>query len=185
VAAVKIGQVPTAALARLLARRLDRLGVPVVLDPVLRASGGGSLVAASASRAIVSSLVPRAHLVTVNLSEAAALARIRVSDVSGMRRAAAALEALGAHAVLVKGGHLASAPVDLLREGAEETTFRGTRLRGSMHGTGCALASAIAARIACGDDLGDAVKRGREHVRGLLRGAVEIGKRRLRAAESY
>jgi hydroxymethylpyrimidine/phosphomethylpyrimidine kinase len=150
VAAVKIGQVPTAALARALARRLKGLAIPVVLDPVRRASGGGSLVARGAGPAVLTALLPVVSLVTVNLDEAAAATGRPVRTQAAMSRAAAALEGRGAQAVLVKGGHLDGDPLDLLRQGGRETWMRGRRLAGAMHGTGCALASATAARLAFG-----------------------------------
>jgi hydroxymethylpyrimidine kinase/phosphomethylpyrimidine kinase len=180
VAAVKIGQVPNAAIARAIARRLAAARLPVVLDPVLVASGGGRLAAAGTMKAIVSYLVPLASLVTVNLAEASALTGGRVTNLAAMREAAAAIEAMGAGAVLVKGGHLRGDPVDVLRRDGRGRMLRGRRIAGSMHGTGCALASAAAARIACGDDVDVAVKRARDHVRSLIRGAVRAGKSRLR-----
>jgi hydroxymethylpyrimidine/phosphomethylpyrimidine kinase len=180
VAAVKIGQVPSAALARRLARRLTAAGVPLVLDPVLEASGGGSLASAGTAAAVVSALVPIAALVTVNLHEAAVLTGGRVTGLAGMRRAAQKLEELGAAAVLVKGGHLRGDPVDLLWRGGRGVESRARRLAGSMHGTGCALASAAAARIALGDDVDAAVRRAREHVRSLLGAAITLGAARLR-----
>lgn len=181
VLAVKIGQVPTAALARALARRLGDAGVPVVLDPVLRASGGGSLASGSAPAAIAKWLLPVATLVTVNLSEASVFTGRRVASVAGMGRAAADLAGLGAAAVLVKGGHLDGDPVDLLLTGGREVLMRSRRLPLAMHGTGCALASATAARLACGDDLEAAVRAARDHVRALMRSAVAAGRARLRA----
>ena len=140
VRAAKLGQVPGERIAAMLGRRLARAGIPVVVDPVLRASGGGTLAAAKAARAIARSLFPVATLVTVNLDEASFFAGIPVRDVAGMRRAAGRILDLGACAVLVKGGHLAGAPVDLLCTGSREVAWRGRRLRGSLHGTGCALA---------------------------------------------
>ena len=88
---------------------------------------------------------------------------------------------VGAGAVLVKGGHLKGDPVDLLLSGGRAIRMRAPRIRGSMHGTGCALASAIAARLAAGDELEDAVRKGREHVRRLIRGAQRAGQSGLRA----
>lgn len=183
VAAVKIGQVPNEAVARILARRLASARLPVVLDPVLVASGGGRLATAAALRTIALKLVPLASLVTVNLAEAAALTGRNVTGLTGMREAAAAIEARGAGAVLVKGGHLRGDPVDVLRVDGREKLLRAARIPGSMHGTGCALASAAAARLALGDDVETAVKKAREHVRKLLRGAVRAGKSRLRRIE--
>lgn len=180
VAAAKIGQVPTAAAANAVARSLAGSGLPVVLDPVLVASGGGRLVDDDALDAIVRRLLPLASLVTVNLDEASVLVGRRVATLAAMRRAAADIQALGAAAVLVKGGHLRGDPVDLLRSGDRVVERRARRLAGSMHGTGCALASAIAARLAAGDAVGEAARRGQAHVRQLLRRALPLGKARLR-----
>jgi hydroxymethylpyrimidine/phosphomethylpyrimidine kinase len=185
VAAVKIGQIPNAAVAKAVARRLAAAGLPLVLDPVLVASGGGRLAAAGTLQAIVSSLVPLASLVTVNLAEASALTGRRVTNLASMREAAAAIEAMGARAVLVKGGHLRGDPIDVLRRDGRTKELEAARLAGSMHGTGCALASAVAARLACGDGVEVAVKKARDHVRALIRGAVRAGKSRLRAPASY
>jgi hydroxymethylpyrimidine/phosphomethylpyrimidine kinase len=180
VAAVKIGQLPNAAVARAVAKRLASARLPVVLDPVMVASGGGLLASPGTVKAILASLVPLASLVTVNLAEAGVLTGRRVTSVTSMRDAAAALQARGAAAVLVKGGHLRGDPVDVLVHGGRETVWKARRIAGSMHGTGCALASAAAARIACGDEVEEAVKRARDHVRNLLRGAVRTGKTSLR-----
>lgn len=184
VAAVKIGQIPNAAMVRSLARRLRRMKVLVVLDPVLVASGGGSLTGRGVPAAILASLVPVSSLVTVNLSEAAVLCGRRVTSIDHMKAAAAELEDRGAAAVLVKGGHLRGDPVDVLHSGGRDLLLRARRIGGSMHGTGCALASAVAARLACGDDLETAVRSARDHVRSLLRGAVAAGRSRLRAPSS-
>lgn len=183
VAAVKIGQVPTVALARALARRLG--GLPLVLDPVLSASGGGSLVAAGAGRRIAETLAAVASLVTVNLDEASVLTGQRVSGLTAMRRSAVTIADLGAGAVLVKGGHLRGDPVDLLLQRGVFVEWKSRRLPGSMHGTGCALAAAAAARMAIGDDIDAAVRRGRDHVRSLILDAVMAGGARLRPPASY
>jgi hydroxymethylpyrimidine kinase/phosphomethylpyrimidine kinase len=188
VAAVKIGQVPTATVARTIAARIAKLRVPVVLDPVLLASGGGVLAGDAARRAIAKHLFSLSTLVTVNLDEAEALTGRRVRDVTSMRAAADALRESGAHAVLVKGGHLHAGSagggyaVDVLASERRTIELRAKRLRGSMHGTGCALASAAAARLALGDDVETAVRAARAHVRALLRTAVAIRGIRLRPA---
>lgn len=181
VAAVKIGQIPTAAVAGAVARRLRLAALPVVLDPVLIASGGGRLAAAGVPAAVFEQLVPLSTLVTVNLAEAGVFCGRRVATLARMRDAAAEIEGCGAGAVLVKGGHLPGDPVDVLRVGGKDLLLRSRRIAGSMHGTGCALASAAAARLACGDDLETSVRRARDHVRSLIRGAVRAGRSRLRA----
>lgn len=185
VAAVKIGQVPTPALARALARRLGDCGLPLVLDPVLEASGGGSLVSDGKGRRIAETLAAVASLITVNLDEASVLTGAKVSGRPAMRRAASAIAALGAGAVLVKGGHLRGAPVDLLLSEGSFVEAKSRRLPGGMHGTGCALASAAAARLAAGDGVDAAVRRARHHVFSLLKEAVTAGRARLRPPASY
>lgn len=181
IAAVKIGQIPSAAVARLLRRRLDELAAPLVLDPVLRASGGGDLAARPAQAAITRLLVPAATLLTVNLDEARALTGMRVDDLPDMHAAAEALAARGAAAVVVKGGHLAGDPVDVLWHRGRARELRSTRLGGSMHGTGCAMASAAAAMLARGATIEEAVTEARAHVRRLLRSALAVGEVRLRS----
>ncbi|MBI5503393.1 MAG: hydroxymethylpyrimidine/phosphomethylpyrimidine kinase [Deltaproteobacteria bacterium] len=181
IAAVKIGQIPSAATARLLRRRLVELGAPVVLDPVLRASGGGRLASDAAEQAIARSLVPVATLLTVNLDEARVLAGRRVRSLHDMHEAAAMLAERGARAVLVKGGHMQGDPVDVLWHRGRVRELRGRRLTGSMHGTGCALASAAAAMLAGGATIEEAVVEARAHVRRLISGALVAGKARLRS----
>jgi len=189
VRAIKIGQVPSAAVARALARSLSGAAFPLVLDPVLRATGGGDLASAAAVAAISRHLVPLATLLTVNLREASILTGRRVTSIASMERAAGDLAERGAEAVLVKGGHLKGDPVDVLLAGGNPIVFRSRRIAASMHGTGCALASAVAARLACGDELEIAVRRAREHVRRLLAASQKkwqkTGRSRLRAPEPY
>jgi len=181
VAAVKIGQVPSAAIARLLRRRLADLGAPVVLDPVLRASGGVRLADAAAAAAIARHLVPAATLLTVNLDEARVLTGRRVSSLGDMRAAAQTLAECGAAGVVVKGGHLGGDPIDVLWHRGRVRELRAARLAGSMHGTGCAFASAAAAMLARDATIDEAVVEARAHVRRLLRTAMPVGKARLRA----
>jgi hydroxymethylpyrimidine/phosphomethylpyrimidine kinase len=185
VRAIKIGQVPTPAIARALARRLSGTGLPLVLDPVLQATGGGELAGKEAAAAIKRYLLPPATLLTVNLREASVLTGRRVTGIASMQRAARELCDLGAKAVLVKGGHLSGDPVDVLCAGGSEIELRSGRIAASMHGTGCALAAAAATRLAIGDNLQVAVRRAREHVRRLLKAAQKAGGSRLRAPESY
>ncbi len=185
VAAVKIGQVPTAAVARALARQLGDRGIPIVLDPVLCATGGGRLADSDVPRALGETLIPLASLLTVNLAEAGTLTGRRVASLAAMRQAAADLVALGAASVLVKGGHLKGDPVDVLHAGGRTVLLRSRRIAATMHGTGCALAAAAAARLARGDDVVGAVDEARRHVRSLLRGALRVGATGLRAPASY
>ncbi len=180
VAVVKTGQLPTAAAVRAVALVLSKRDLPLVVDPVATASGGGRLASAAAVTEARRRLVPLATVVTVNLAEASAMSGLRVRDDATMVEAAERIAGLGAGAVVVKGGHLSSAPVDVLWEAGRVTRFRGRRIRPTakrdtgMHGTGCAFASAVAAGLAHGSTIEAAVAAAREHVRELLRGAVPV-----------
>ncbi len=170
--AVKTGMLATAALARALAGRLsDRplSRLPLVVDPVLLASSGAPLLDSGGARALeaLAPLLVRARLATPNLPELAALTG---DDVSTDAAAVRAARRLPARAVLVKGGHRAGAPVDLLVEGARVTRFEGRRRAGSAHGTGCRLASAIAGLLAGGADLEAAVRGAKRVVERYLDG---------------
>ena len=159
--AVKTGMLGTAALARALANRLAAAPlrrIPLVVDPVLAASSGAPLFdpgELSLGEALLPVLT-RAWLATPNLPELAALTG---DDVSTDAAAIRAARRLPARAVLVKGGHRAGAPVDLLVEGRKVTRLSGRRRPGTARGTGCRLASAIAAHLAAGAPLEVAVRR--------------------------
>jgi hydroxymethylpyrimidine/phosphomethylpyrimidine kinase len=145
----------------------------VVLDPVMVAKSGTRLLSSAAVKVLVTDLLPLCGLVTPNLPEAEALCRIRIASEADRREAARAIAALGARAVLIKGGHGRSGPVtDLLYDGRRFHTFVNPRLSTrATHGTGCTLSSAIAANLALGRSLRDSVRRGIVFVRaGLKRG---------------
>lgn len=158
--AIKTGMLASAGLARALSRRLalgDLARVPLVVDPVLAASSGASLFdhARLGPAFALAPLLARARVVTPNLAELAALSG---RDVLSDDAAIAAARELPCRAVLVKGGHRAGPPVDLLVEGRRVTRFAGRRRRGSARGTGCRLASAIAGLLARGEPLEAAVR---------------------------
>jgi hydroxymethylpyrimidine/phosphomethylpyrimidine kinase len=150
---------------------------PLVLDPVMVAKGGHNLLAQDAVATLRQRLLPQAAVITPNLPEAEALSGMTIRSVADMRVAAAALLALGVPAVLLKGGHLeGDTLVDLLvtADGIEE--FSGTRIRTRhTHGTGCTLASAVAAGLAQGMRLRDAVARARAYVRAAIAAAPGFG----------
>ncbi len=150
---------------------------PLVVDPVLRATAGQRLLTEPALALLKRRLLPLATLLTPNLPEAEALAGMAIPDLGAMGQAAAALLTLGVPAVLLKGGHLpGETVVDLLatEEGVEE--FAAPRLPGRhTHGTGCTLASAIAAGLAQGMALRAAVLRARAYVRAAIAAAPGLG----------
>lgn len=179
--AVKTGMLHSADVIEAVVRTLERhaRGVPVVVDPVMVAKGGAPLLAPDAVSAVRLRLVPCAALVTPNAPEAEALTGLSVRGPEDLGPAADALLALGAGAVLLKGGHLeGETVVDLLRTAdGVERRFESPRIQSrNTHGTGCTLASAIAAGIAEGLRLEDAVERGRRYVFSAIATAPGFGK---------
>ena len=142
--------------------------VPVVVDPVLAASGGEPLADDPTRLALRDLLLPRATLLTPNLAEAGALLGRPVEDLAGMREAARALIAFGARSVLVKGGHLDGDPVDVFADEWSVRELRAARLPGSLRGTGDLLAVSAAAALARGATTLQAVEYGRARVRTAL-----------------
>jgi hydroxymethylpyrimidine kinase/phosphomethylpyrimidine kinase len=182
VGAIKIGMLGQAEIALVLAQGLTplvRAGVPLVLDPVLRASVGAALVEGDPA-AVLAPLLPLVTLLTPNRDEAERLAGMTVVDEAGQQAAAAALRERGARAVLVKGGHLSGPEVcDLLDDGQEPLRLRSRRIAGPVpHGTGCALASEIAAQLALGLSLRAAVTEAHGHIARRIAGAVQLGRGR-------
>lgn len=166
--ALKIGMIGSAANARAIGRAIGRYSLEnVVLDTVIRSTGGRPLIGTNGVEEM-RALFPLARVVTPNLVEAAALAGMkRISSSGGMEEAARRLHGLGARNVLVKGGHLEGAPIDLLFDGRTFLSFRGRRMKGPaerFHGTGCMLSAAIAAYLATGSSLEEAVGKGREYL---------------------
>jgi hydroxymethylpyrimidine/phosphomethylpyrimidine kinase len=172
IGAVKTGMLATAAIVEAVAATIDSLELPLlVVDPVMVAKGGSRLLEDDAVEAMRTVLIPRAHIVTPNVPEAAVLAGMPVQTLDDMRAAGRRILALGPRVVLVKGGHFGgeeSVDVACTADGTFE--IRGRRIPGrNTHGTGCTLASAIAANLALG--LGD--RESIEHARAYLEGAIE------------
>jgi hydroxymethylpyrimidine/phosphomethylpyrimidine kinase len=174
--AIKTGMLHSAELVELVAGLLAQAGVPAVVDPVMVAKGGDRLLAPGAVAAVRERLLPRAELVTPNLDEAGELLGRPVRDTREMAEAARELVGLGAAAALVKGGHLEEDPCDVLWDGRELREFAAPRLgTPHTHGTGCTLASAVAALLARGWELAPAVERGRLLVRRAIAGGLALG----------
>lgn len=175
---IKTGMLHGIDVVRVVAARVGRAAL--VVDPVILASDGRELLSGDGVRAVLEQLVPRAALVTPNVPEAERLTGISIQNVADAGRAAERLLELGAAAVLIKGGHLPGTEeevTDLLRTmDGEEYLFSGPRVvTRAGHGTGCTLASAIAAGIAEGLTLRDAVQRGRDYLVDALRAAPVLG----------
>ncbi len=176
--AIKIGALPTESVAREVAAGMPA-GVPAVYDPALAASGGGALTSEDAFE-LAWAVIPVATLVTPNLEEAAALLGWPVAvDAYEMRETARELVTRGARAVLLKGGHLAGAPHDVLFDGQSVTEFEADRIAEDLRGTGCLLANAIAVAAARGAQLTAAVEFGRAYVRRKIATGIVVGGMRL------
>jgi len=177
VAATKIGMLASAGIIRVVAAALGRhhLG-PIVLDPVMVAKGGDSLLASDAVAALRDVLLPRATLLTPNIPEAEALTGLRIATVADMRAAAAQLLTFGAQAVVVKGGHLDGPAVDVYADGFGIEEFSAARIASPhTHGTGCTFSSAVAARLALGDPLKTAVRGAKAYVLRAIANAPKLG----------
>ena len=177
--AIKTGMLGNATLVEAVAECLsERAGlISRVIDPVMVATSGDRLVDAKGVEAIRTELVPRARLVTPNAPEAEVLTGKAVETVDGQRRAAEQLLELGAHGALVKGGHLGGNTVtDVLQTTTGEWIFESPRIETtSTHGTGCTLASAIAALLGQGASVPEALERGRDYLMGAIRTAKGFG----------
>ena len=174
--AVKTGMLASASLVHTVAERLQDERAPLVVDPVGVSKHGDALLRSEAVEVLRTELVPLATVVTPNLPEVEQLTGVRVEDEAGLQRGAQAVLALGPRWVLVKGGHLPGEAVDLLTDGASSYVLRAPRLDNRhTHGTGCTLASAIAARLALGDDVPGAVHAAKDYVTGAIASGFALG----------
>ena len=174
--AIKIGMLHRASVIHAVADALDRFApdTPLVLDPVMMAKGGHALLETDAMTAMKERLIAKATLVTPNVPEAEALTGMKIVSVEDFPRVA---KAIGAKAVLVKGGHMdGDVLTDVLWQAGKVQSFEGPRIdTPHTHGTGCTLASAIACGLAQGLDMVAAVERGRAYVLEAIKTAPGYG----------
>ncbi len=176
--AAKTGMLASAPVVEAVAAAVGETAVPnLVVDPVFVSKHGHALLAEDAVGALRQRVLPLATLVTPNLAEAAGLAGFEVGSRDLMEDAAEAIHAMGPRAVLVKGGHLEGSADDLYFDGNAMTWIEGERVAtANTHGTGCVLSSAIAAHLARGETLPDAVRAGKAFVTEAVRHALAIGR---------
>jgi len=178
--AIKTGMLHDAAVIETVAAVLEEkaASVPLVLDPVMVAKGGAPLIEPGAIEALKRRLVPRAAVLTPNLPEAEVLLGGTIGSLDQMREAARELLALGCGAVLLKGGHLAGDTVyDVLATASGLRQWQSPRIATRhTHGTGCTLASAIAAGIAQGLAIESSVERARDYVQRAIATAPGFGR---------
>jgi len=176
--AVKTGMVASTPLIRVIAERLRHYRAKnIVVDPVMVATSGSGLLQKDAEDVLKSDLFPLATLITPNIPEAQALCGFRITCPEDMLTAARLLFEECGCAVLVKGGHFVSSANDLLYAHGEYKWFPGKRIDNpNTHGTGCTLSSAIAANLAKGYSLENAVQRGKEYISGALSAMLDLGR---------
>jgi len=176
--AVKIGMAPSGELIEVIADRLSAFGAKhIVVDPVMVATSGSSLMKADALQTLVKKLLPLSTLVTPNIPEAQALSGITIVTKEDMRSAARAISEACHCAVLLKGGHSVHDANDLLYADGETTWFAGKRIDNpNTHGTGCTLSSAIAANLAKGYDLAASIQRAKDYISGALSAMLDLGR---------
>ena len=175
--AVKIGMVASSDLIKVIAERL-RFYEPgnIVVDPVMVATSGSSLMRTDAVKTLCQELLPLAMVVTPNIPEAQILAEQEITDENDMLAAAKAIGDRYGCAVLLKGGHSVSDANDLLYVDDEFLWFYGKRIHNpNTHGTGCTLSSAIAANLAKGYGLEAAVERAKAYISGALAAMLDLG----------
>jgi len=177
--AIKTGMLGTGVVAEVIAQRLRKYSVEkLVVDPVLVSSSGTHLLDHAGESILKQKLLPLALVATPNLTEAGVLTGVDVIDATSMEEAARRLHRMGARNVLVKGGHLdGDAALDVFFDGTRTERLTSAKIpTKDTHGTGCVLSAAIAAHLALGDTVFDAVVKGKAFVTEAIRTALRLGK---------
>ena len=177
--AVKIGMVSKIESIKAISKALRKINnLPkIVLDPVMVSTSGYKFLSEDAQDTLIKELFPLATLITPNILEAEEILGMKIENIDDMKEAAIRLNKLGSKAVLVKGGHLKDDATDLLYDGVEFTYFRQEKINTkNTHGTGCTLSSAIAANLAKGMTMKEAVSLGKEYITKAIENSFELGK---------
>jgi len=180
IAAVKIGMLGNRGNAAVVAEFLDaHKFAHIVHDPVMKSSSGSELLDAGGIKFVAAELLKRATVITPNLPEAEILTGLTIKDVADMEAAARKIAEMGAHAVIVKGGHMDKA-IDVLFDGTDMHPLGGDKVKlENTHGTGCTFASAITAQLAAGRSLLEATTLAKAYVMKAIEKAYPVGKGRL------
>lgn len=180
IAAVKIGMLGNRGNAVVVAEFLDsHQFAHVVHDPVMKSSSGAELLDAAGLKYLITELLKRSTVITPNVPEAEILTGMEIKDLAGMEAAARKIVEMGAHAVIVKGGHMERA-IDVLFDGDKITQLGGDRVKAdNYHGTGCTFASSIAAQMASGRGLTEAAMLAKAYVTKAIEKGYAIGKGRI------
>jgi hydroxymethylpyrimidine/phosphomethylpyrimidine kinase len=174
--AAKTGMLSSAAVIETVAQSVRKWQLRLVVDPVMRAKGGDPLLAPEAVETLRAVLLPLAEVVTPNLPEAEVLVGHSIGTMDEMKDAARNIHAQGARHVVVKGGHRAAEPVDIYFDGERIVELRAERIvTPHTHGTGCTFSAAIAALLARGWPVGEAIAGAKQYITGAIRHAPGIG----------
>lgn len=176
--AIKIGMVSKIESIKAIGQALKEINdIPqIVLDPVMVSKSGFKLLSDNAKETLINELFPIATLITPNLPEAEEILGVSIKTLDEMKEAAVKLKELGPKYILVKGGHLEDDATDLLYDGENFIYFKQDRIDNkNTHGTGCTLSSAIAANLAKGMNIKDAVKEGKRYVTVAIEHGIELG----------
>ncbi|BCJ93119.1 hydroxymethylpyrimidine/phosphomethylpyrimidine kinase [Anaerocolumna cellulosilytica] len=176
--AVKVGMLSDVTIMETVVHKLTFYKPPfIVIDPVMSAKGGQALMKSDALTALIDKIVPLAYILTPNIPEAETMTGLSITTVEDMKIAANRIYSMGSKYVLLKGGHLKGAALDLLYDGNSYTTYSSERiLTKNTHGTGCTFSSAITACLAKGLPVEKAIDKAKEYITGAIRHALPIGK---------
>ena len=175
--AVKIGMLPTPEVMSAVAEKLRKYCPKnVVVDPVMYAKDGTALMAPQSIETFKAEILPLADVLTPNIPEAEEITGMHIETEDDMCAAAKLIYTMGCKAVLVKGGHFAGDPIDILFDGEQHISFTAKRIQTkNTHGTGCTLSSAIASNLALGYAPAEAVKRAKDYMTCAIEHALELG----------
>ena len=176
--AVKIGMVSSPQIIEAIAKKLEKYKPEnIVLDPVMVSTSGASLIADEAYAMLTERLIPLADIITPNIPEAQRLSGIEIKGVDDIRNAAKIMGEMFGVPVLLKGGHGTNDSNDLLYKNGEYVEFKGERINNpNTHGTGCTLSSAIAANLAKGLDMENAISAAKEYIAAAIAAQLDLGK---------
>jgi len=172
---VKTGLLPSKPIVDRVVKLLDKAGKPIVVDPVYMAGTGFKLASEDAYKTIIEKLIPIATVVTPNISEASKIAGFKIESISDAEKAARLIASYGPKAVVVKGGHLKGEPIDVVFCDGEMIRLAGSRVEGLFHGAGCCFSAAIAAWLAKGQTIQEAIKKAKDFVEKAIAHHHSIG----------
>ncbi len=179
---VKTGVLYSRQIMRVVSESIEKYGLKVVVDPVLRAGTGNSLISENGLETLIDLVLPKAYVLTPNIYEAEAILKTQIKDIDAAKEAAQKIAELGAEAVIVKGGHLISDEekvYDVFYHNGKSRIFSKKRIAANLHGCGCVFSAAITGYLALGADLNEAVEKAESFIEDAIRYSVKVGQGRI------